>query len=412
MSYRMEFRAHWRPLLAATVGMSLGLALNHYVMSLFAPAIIAEFGWSRAQYALIGIAPFVTMFFIPLAGRFTDRVGPRIAATVGFVSLPLGYLALSFMNGSFYLFLAILIVKATFGTLTTTMVFARVVVERFDRARGIGLSIVMSGAPLVAAVAVPFVAEIIADYGWRNGFRALGLLSILGGVITVILLGRGKGAAPVVSERHVAYSRNDVVQLFRSPLFLLTIGGMLLVNVPQLLVASQLKLVLAENGASGAAATGIIALYAGGVAVGRFISGLALDRIAVHKVAIFALGLPALGLAALASPFDAVWLLGGSVLLMALAQGAEGDIGAYLVSRKFALRNYSLILSFLTVSLTLGAATGPLILSYTLRLADRYDSFLLISAGATLVGAVLFYLTGKHPGEREVAPALGRPALA
>ena len=39
----------------------------------------------------------------------------------------------------------------------------------------------------------------------------------------------------------------------------------------------------------------------------------------MHKVAVMVLGLPAFGLAMLASPFDSIWLVAGSILLMALA---------------------------------------------------------------------------------------------
>ena len=406
MGYRAEFLSHWRPLLAASIGMALGLALNHYVMSLFAPAMIAEFGWSRAKYALVGSTPFVTMFLIPLAGRFTDRVGARNAAAVGFVALPLGYLALSFMNGSFALFLGILVFKSILGTLTTTMVFARVIVERFDKARGIALSIVMSGAPLIAALAVPLIGEVIELYGWRNGFRALAAISVLGGVITFALMGGQRAAAAEARRPSHRLTRQEVASLFTSPLFPLAIGGVLLVNIPQLVAASQMKLVLAENGATGLTSTWIVSLYAAGVAIGRILCGLVLDRVAVHKVAIMVLGLPAIGLAALASPYDSVWLVAGSILLMALAQGAEGDIGAYLISRKFALRNYSLIMSFMTVALTLGSATGAVVLSYSLTLTDSYASFLWLSAAATVVGAWLFYLTGRYPVQDDAEPAL------
>ena len=86
LSYRTEFAAHWQALTAACLGMSVGLALNHYVLNLFAPELISVFGWSRSKYALLGASPFLTMFLIPFAGRFTDRVGPRRAAAVGFWS--------------------------------------------------------------------------------------------------------------------------------------------------------------------------------------------------------------------------------------------------------------------------------------------------------------------------------------
>lgn len=404
MGYRSEFMAHGKYLFAASIGMALGLALNHYVMSLFAPAMIAEFGWSRSQYALVGATPFILMFFFPLAGRFTDRVGPRKAAAVGFASLPIGYLALSFMNGSFPLFFAILVFKSLFGVLTTTMVFARVIVERFDHARGISLSIVMSGAPLVAAFVVPMLAGVIEEYGWRNGYRVLALVSIAGACISLPLLGDGKprAAAPAAPRRLAPkLTGAEMRQLFTSPAFAFAIGGMFLVNIPQLVVASQLNLVLSANGATSQTATWIVSIYAIGVAVGRVLCGLALDRFAVHNVSILVLGLPALGLAALASPLDETWLLAGSILLMALAQGAEGDIGAFLISRKFALRNYSLITSLMTIALTVGSASGSVMLSYTLATADSYDPFLWLCAVVTLIGAVLFYTTGRFPAEED-----------
>ena len=50
--YLREFRLHLQPLLAACMGMAFGSALNYYTMSLFGPALIEEFGWSRADIAL------------------------------------------------------------------------------------------------------------------------------------------------------------------------------------------------------------------------------------------------------------------------------------------------------------------------------------------------------------------------
>jgi MFS family permease len=399
VSYAQEFRAHWRPLLASSVGMALGLSLNHYVMSLFAPELLKEFGWTRVQFALVGAMSFIGIFLIPVAGRLTDRFGPRVAAAVGFTAVPLGYLAISMMNGSFGLFLGIVLFQSVLGTLTTTMVFSRVIVERYDKARGFALSLVISCAPMGGAIAVPFIGDIIADHGWRSAYQVLALVTALGGILTLVLMGEARNDAAKVRPPTHKLSRQEMAKLFTTPLFPLAIGGMLLVNIPQLLVSSQLVLLLADNGATGKVATGIVALYAAGVAVGRVLCGLALDRIAVQYVAIITLGLPAIGLAAMASSYDATWILGGAILLMALAQGAESDIGAYLISRKFALRNYSLIASFMTVALTLGSALGSVTLSYSLSRTDSYVSFLIFCAVATLAGAWLFYLTGRYPAQ-------------
>ncbi len=407
MSYKAEFLENWQPLLASSVGMALGLSLNHYVMSLFAPELLREFGWTRSQFALVGAVSFVAIFFIPFAGRLTDKLGPRKAAAIGFAAVPLGYLAFSIMNGNFALYLAIVLFQSILGTLTTTMVFSRVIVERYDRARGFALSLVISCAPLGGAVAVPFVGDAIGDHGWRSAFQLLALVTVLGGVVTLALMGGAQNAEANLRRAPHKLNRAEMVALFKTPLFPLAVGGMLLVNIPQLLVSSQLLLLLAENRTTGEEATWIVSLYAAGVAVGRVLCGVALDRVAVHKVAILVLGLPAIGLAAIASPYDARWVLAGSILLMALAQGAESDVGAYLISRKFPLRNYSLIASFMTVALTLGSAFGSVLLSILLKQTGTYQIFLLFCAVATLVGAWLFYLTGRFPSQNDIVVGQG-----
>ena len=44
-----EFASHWPNLLGAALGLAFGTAFNHYMMNLFGPVLIAEFGWSKAQ---------------------------------------------------------------------------------------------------------------------------------------------------------------------------------------------------------------------------------------------------------------------------------------------------------------------------------------------------------------------------
>lgn len=411
LTYIGEFRTYWRTLAAACLGLALGSALNHYMTNLFGPPLIQEFGWQKSQFALIGSIALLTIPFVPLAGRFVDRFGPRVAALVGFTVVPLTFFAYSLMTGSIIQFFAITIVQHIFGILTTSLVFCRIVVERFDLARGMALSVAMSGAPLMGAIAVPLVGEVVDAEGWRAGYRLLAAISATGGLIAVILMGRRQRKAAETGETPKAaaprLSRAEFGALARTPAFLLLIGGMLLVNLPQVIVSSQLKLVLMESGAASRLATYIVSLYAIGVVVGRFICGLALDRVPAHIVAIFALGLPAVGFMVLASPAQAGWLLAGAVLVVGLAQGAEGDVGAYITSRKFDLRHYSFIYSFLIVSIGLGAALGSLMLSATLHFTGTYDLFLVVSATVTIAGALCFFLTGRYSRaeEPEAAPA-------
>jgi MFS family permease len=193
---------------------------------------------------------------------------------------------------------------------------------------------------------------------------------------------------------HVQMSRAELSALIRHPTFLLLVGGMFLINIPQVFASSQLKLIVLSKGITDQAATWMVSLYAIGVMAGRIIFGVALDRVRAHLVALFALSLPAIGLLILAGPVPAVWLLASGVLVIGLAQGAEGDLASYLISRHFDLKNFSLILGFVKAGLDGGGAIGAAILSYTLHTTDSYSPFLLLSAVTTIIGAILFFLTG------------------
>lgn len=400
MTYSGEFRLGWPNLLGACLGLALGSALNHYMINLFGPPLIDEFGWARSEFALVGSLSLITMFFVPLAGRFVDRFGARTSAMIGFTVVPLCFLAYSMMSGNIVQFFAINVLQSIFGILTTSLVFCRVVVERFDSARGMALSVAMSGPPLVGAIAVPFVGEIIDAQGWRAGYHVLALLSAAGGLCAVFLIGRRRnsesGGTASVRPRAKRMTMRQFLDLVRHPAFLLLVGGMFLVNVPQIIVSSQLKLVLFDSGATSRFATLAVSLYAISVVVGRFICGYALDRVPAHRVAGCALGLPTIGFLVLVSPLEATWALVVAVSLVGLAQGAEGDVGAYLTSRKFSIRHYSFVYSFLIASMGASSAIGALVLSLTLHLTDSFNLFLMLCAVVTLLGALCFYLTGRY----------------
>lgn len=391
--YFSEFKLSWQPLMAAAIGMALGAALSHYTMSLFGPALLAEFGWSKAQFALLGSVPLINLLFVPLAGRFTDRFGARAAAMVGFAILPLGFVAFGLMSGNIIEFFAIFVIQHIFAMLTTSLVFCRVVVERFDTARGIALSVVMTAPPLVGAISAPVLGALIEAEGWRAGYFALAAVTGTGGLIAILLMGRTRRKT-VTPKQELHLTRKELGELLRHPTLILIVAGMFLVNIPQVFASSQLKLIVMDSGVTSATATWMVSLYAIGVIIGRFLSGIALDRVEPHLVAIAALGLPAIGYMLLASHVTAVGLLSFGVIVIGFAQGAESDIGAYLISRRFDLKNFSLLLSFLTTMIGAGSAAGSILLSITLNMTDSYAPFLVVSAVGTLLGAALFAMTG------------------
>lgn len=384
--------------------------------NLFAPRLIAEFGWERSDFALIGMMPLVIMLVLPLQGRFTDRFGPRRAAAIGVVVLPFTFLAFSMMQGNIVEYFVIAFCQALVAMLVGTLAYTRVVVERFDLARGVALATAMVGAPAIGALLAPVIGAVIAAEGWRAGYQVLAVLSATGGALALLLIGKSKvrGDAPAPGSEAPAQPAartgtmfEDVRVLLRQRTFRLMMLGMLFCNFPHVIVGSQIKLLMLENGASMQLATLIVSLYATGVVIGRIGSGIALDRIAPHLVAAVTLSFPAVGLLAIASPYDASWLLAGSILLVGMAQGAEGDIGAYLTSRNFDIGQYSFVFALINSAMLLSAAIGSLVLSVILARTGTYDLFLVIAAVLTMVGSIAFYLNGSsRRGSEDAAASL------
>ena len=321
-----EFRLSWSNLLGTCFGLGTGAALSFYTMSIFGPALIADLGWSRADFALVGSLSLITMPILPFTGRFIDRVGPRIAGTAGFTVLTLCFIALSMMSGEFWHFLAIQFFLGVFGVMTSSMAFARVIVDRFDHARGLALSIMMSASPLSGAIAAPLIGGVIAEHGWRSGYLVLAAISAVGGLLTVALIGRsgsktqsdGKANA---AKAAVKFTRAEFLTIVRNPVFPILIVGMFLVNVPQVLAQSQLKLVIMGTGVPGEAATWMVSLYAIGVVVGRCGCGIALDRVKTHIVAFITLGLPTISYVLLAGEVTATAILVPAILLIGPGAG-------------------------------------------------------------------------------------------
>ena len=190
--------------------------------------------------------------------------------------------------------------------------------------------------------------------------------------------------------------------IFRSPAFWILAGVMLLCNLPQTLLLVQLKLLLLDNGISGPGASVMFTALSVGMLAGRFVTGLALDRFEPYIVAFVTLGLPSLGIFLIASSLDGASILTFAVFCLGFAFGAEGDIVAFLVAKRFGLAVYSSVMGLLTATMSLSTSIGAGLLSWTLSRTGNYNLFLLISGTAVIVGATLLLLL-RREGKSEAA---------
>jgi MFS family permease len=403
MSYFSELRAQWRPLLAALMGLGSGFSLTMYTTSIMAPHLLQEFGWSKSEFALVGSLSLLTIPVFPFIGRLADTLGVKRTALIGVVSLPLIFILLSRMNGDIRVYIALFLAQAIFCVSTTATVYSRIVVQYVTRARGLGLAIVASGPALTGAIGGPLLNNFVEAHGWRAGYLALVVFSIVAGGAALLIMPSERKTAAAVPAPRARTIRQDFPEIVANPAFWVLLCAMLLCNVALAISQTQLKLVMLDNGVTAAGTSIMISSFAVGVLVGRFVSGVALDRFPSHLVAAIAMFLPSIGLFLLATHTAVQPIVMLAVTLIGFSFGGEGDVIGYLVVRNFGVRVYSSVLGMMTAAIATSSSVGAALLSLTLKTSGRYAPFLIATGVSVAIGSSLFLLLGRIKKDEIVA---------
>jgi MFS family permease len=398
-NYLTEFRQNWRAITSGVIGVGGGYGVYSYVGSLFVPHMLKEFGWSKAEFALVGVLSLTAVVSAPAAGRITDVIGARAAAAIGAITVTCCMVAFALMTGDIREFMMLSVVLGFGGIMTSNVVYGRLVATCFTRARGLALAILVSGPPLSGAILALALNQVIAAQGWRAGFFLLAIFIAVFSLIALLLFPRIERTEAQKPARRSM--KADYGTFMHLKAFWLIAGGMALINIPQPLQNTQMTLILMESGATSYLAGMMISLYAAGVLVGRFICGFALDRLPPHLVCAAVLCIPAIGLFILASSATSPLLLGLAVLMMGLSQGGEGDIATFMVARHFGMDVFSSVSGLVISAIAIGSTAGSLLLGAVLAQTHSYDAFLIPGGIAVLAGSAMFAMLGRQPVARE-----------
>lgn len=393
MSYFGELRQNIRPLVAASLGAGVSLPFYAYTNTVFSPFLVKEFGWSRSQFALVGLTMLASLAVLPVVGRFTDRIGVRKIALIGTLTTPLAFLAYAAQQGSFLFFLLCNVMVLCFGCMSSPLVYSRLIAERFTEARGLALTIMNCVPALLAIPTVPLLNWTIEHVGWRTGYLGLAALILTVGLVALALIpadspAETEGATARMAEPVTA--RRDYGVILKSKTFWIIFIGFFLCMLQTPLHAAQMNIMLMDNGLTTQGAANIGAIYALGTIIGRITCGLALDRYSTPVVTWISLGLPAIGYCLLASSLDTAGIITFAMFLIGMSVGAESDLMPFLNARYFKLRIFNTSLGLFYVCSFAAAAIGAIAISTTLRLTDSFTPYLFLVSGSIAIGSLLF----------------------
>ena len=378
------------------------LGVGTYIaFGVFFNPLMEEFGWPRAAIAgASSTAFFCWGLFGMLIGRLNDRFGPRYLMTITAIFLGLGCILMSRLTTlrELYVYYGIIF---GIGLSSIDVIALSTIARWFMSRRGMmtGIAKVGTGA---GQFAIPLLASsLILTHGWRWSLAAIGASAAVILVAIAQLMRRDPGVSasgptPAPTCRH--HSNGQAVSSLTLSQALKTIQLWTICLLNLFLVFCLMIIMLhivphaRDCGVSPIKAAGILSTIGAVSMVGRFVSGLVIDRKGSKGVMLvcFVLLLAGLGWLQIA---HAPWMLYLFAAVYGLAHGGFFTAISPLVAEWFGIGSHGALFGIVVFFGTLGGATGPFLAGHLFDQSGSYQStFGMIAAMAVIAMGLLIFL--------------------
>jgi MFS family permease len=396
---RTEWRNGWRVVLAASAGMTL-TALMAYSMGLFVEPLEREFGWSRTLISSgLTIYAVISVIAAGFVGLLIDRFGARRIALPGVALFCMGYAMLGTVSSSPYHWWALWVLLTLGAVLAKPLVWSSAVVSRFDKMRGLALSLALCGTALTAVVAPLIGGYLLARFGWRGTFFGIGAIWFAFSMPLVIAffysatdLERG---SPAIAKKP-APDGADFREALRSAMFYkIAIASFLVMLVVTGCIVHFIP-ALRERGIDNATALTVASAIGFATFIGRLMTGALLDRAPAHLVGAAAFALPAVVCAVMAGLHGSLPLAFLAAVLLGLSAGAEMEVASYLSSRYFGMKNFGTLFGIISGLISFASGLGPTFTAFAFDHSGSYDAALWTGIPLALLAGGLIISLGPY----------------
>ena len=395
-----EIRAGWRIILGCAIGVASGVAILFLSFSIFIMPLTRELGVTRGDLGNVQALIITAAIGSPLIGRFADIYGiKRVYVVCSLLVAAIHVAAALLATSLFHLGLTIAAV-GLLGVGTGSVVLSRPINAHFPTRRGTALGLMAVGVSVLAIIAPPLIHMVLEFGGWRGTFVAMAAVSVFVGIPAVVMLvpdvgrtGSGIGAG---AAEHRASDR----QFLKTRDFWLLTLSLITMSLATAGASSQMVPMVQDAGLSAKTAALALSFFAAGTFAGRLGGGWLLDRIEPRRAAFLLTLLPALGFVILlAAPgMTAAILL--AVMIIGVQQGAEIDIFAYFVGRRYALARYGAVYGTLVGLGWIGNVGGLVGMGKSFDWFGSYAPAQVAAIGALTLSALLLLMVSLPPKTR------------
>ncbi|MFH1140829.1 MAG: MFS transporter [Chloroflexota bacterium] len=421
----------WWVLLAACVSTFYLSGAYWWGFSVFIPAILDEFGWSRSQISLalthqglegIGLAPAI--------GLLVDRVGTRRLMLFGLSIAGLGFILLSMTHSLVWFYGAYVLVSLGAST-GAGIVTQSLIVRWFRRRRGPAITALAVMPGLGATAIIPLLNLSIEGFGWRETFLIIGVvLWVI--AVPVLLVVRSSpeemglepdGGLPPTTGLQGGNHRGEPGQnehgftlreALRLPAFWFLAAAVLIWNLATSGV--QLHLFVALKGfdttrsLAAAAATLLPALSL----IGRIVFGLLSDLLDKRYLLFMAGSTMAAGMACLTALMlnpSLTWLLIPFLLLFSVGFGGSIPVRVVICGHYFGRKHFPLVYGVFQSIAGVGGVVGPILAGGLFDTTGSYFIAFAVVSVLVLVSLPLVLLTSNPQSGAAVLSAEGPKGL-
>lgn len=362
---------------AATAIFASGPGQSH-TFSVFVPHLAAELDVSNATIAAAyGLATFFAAFALPRLGRLIDRYGTR--SLMGSVTVVLGAACLMFAAVAGPLMLTIAFAALRFfGQGSLMMCAANLVAQWFRDKRGFAMGLTALGFAASMAVHPPLGHWLADQFGWRNAWLILGVVTWIILIPPVLFLVWNKpedlgmspdGISPEPgSAAELQLDGLSLAQALRTTAFyIVTIGWAFIAMLVTALHFHQVA-IMTQQGVGADVASQLFPISALAMVVAMPLVGRLFDELRTRYVFAAGLLITALSLLLASAAHDV-----GTATAYAICFGVNNALSmtmfGYLMPRFFGRRHLGHLQGAGQLIGVVGASVGPLPIGMALLLA-------------------------------------------
>ncbi len=367
-----------------------------FAYGVFFHALEAEFGWSRTMLSACSSLAFLTMGLLAIvAGRSSDRHGPRVVLMITGLVFGLGYAALSQITQPWHLFVLFGLLVGV-GLSSHDVVTLSTVARWFPDRRGQITGIVKAGTA-AGQVLVPFTASVLILWiGWRDAFLVMGLVATVMLQFAAwpmkapppMLVTASDAAAAIAPASSSVGPGMSFAQIRRTRQFW-TFCAIQFVFFPALMTLPVHIVVHGVDlGLSTAAATGVLSTLGGTSVIGRLAIGMMVDRVGGRNglLICFVLLLGSLAVLMSAGTLVSLYLF---AVIYGTAHGGFFTVVSPALAEFFGMSSHGTAFGVVLFFGTLGGALGPLLAGRVFDVTGSYDPAFITLTVLASIGLLL-----------------------